>query len=116
MCLVFIEFSGKSSCDDFLIWEEIDSTLTLIRENLQSTNNKSTKYGSFNKYYDDTYKHVRKETSPSEVFKMPVTYNQEFGFYKFMEKNLNEVRYPKKKCEETKYAESIIMTGKQFMK
>ena len=39
-----------------------------------------------------------------------------YGFYKFNQHNLNDVKYPKVKCPETKYAESIIMTGKQFMK
>ena len=62
------------------------------------------------------YKHRRKEAAPTEVFKLPVTYGQNYGFHKFQQRNLNEIKYPKIKCEETKYAESMIMTGKQFMK
>ena len=57
-----------------------------------------------------------KSENPNETFKMPVTYGQDYGFNKFLERDLNEVRYPKIKCEETKYSESIIMTGQQFMK
>lgn len=83
---------------------------------MKETSVDSKKYTSFKKYYDDTYKHKRKEVGPSEVFKSPVTYGQNYGFFKFQDRDLNHIKYPKKKCEETKYAESIIMTGKQFMK
>lgn len=79
-------------------------------------NQKSRNYTSFKQYYDDTYKHRRKEIAPNQIFKSPITYNQNYGFYNFQVKELNELKYPKRKCEETKYAEAIIMTGKEFMK
>lgn len=87
-----------------------------IREDLNSKANNSIKYSSFQKYHDDNYKHKRVEINPNETFKSPLTYNHGYGFYKFNERNLNEIKYPKKKCEETKYAESIILTGNKFMK
>jgi hypothetical protein len=62
------------------------------------------------------FKHRRNEVSPNETFKMPVTFGQNYGFNKFLERDLNYDRYPKKNCEETKYAESIVRTGKQYMK
>lgn len=87
-----------------------------IREVLNETVDKSKEYTSYGKYYNDMYKHKRKDVNPNESFKIPVTYGQNYGFYNFIERNLNDVRYPKKKSEETKYAESIIMTGKHLMK
>jgi hypothetical protein len=113
--IVFIDHSGKEKTDS-LQWEEVLSTLNSIRSQLGEVSAGSTKYGSFQKYHDDTFKHKRKEVNPNATFKTPVTFGQNYGFYKFTERDLNDIRYPKKKCEETKYAESIIMTGKQFMK
>lgn len=113
--LVFLEFSGREENSE-LNWEETQEILANLRENLKSTSDKSKNYSSYQKFYDDMYKHKRKEISPNDTFKSPVTYGQNYGFYKFRERDLNDIRYPKVKCEETKYAESIIMTGKQFMK
>jgi hypothetical protein len=96
--------------------EEILQILSLIREkaDLSATNSKI--YSSYGKYCDDTYKHRRKEPNPNEVFKSPVTYTQNYGFYKFTDRDLNDVRYPKKLSDETKYADSILKTGKHLMK
>jgi hypothetical protein len=90
--------------------------LNNLKDNLNNTSIKSKKYTSHKSYYDDIYKHKRKEVSPNETFKVPVTYSQSYGFYKFNERNLNEIKYPKKKCEETKYAESMILTGNSLLK
>jgi hypothetical protein len=87
-----------------------------LRDELRNQSDSSKKYYSFQQYYDDKFKHKRKETSPNETFKSPVTFGHGYGFYKFSERNLNDVGYPRKKCEETKYAENIILTGNKFMK
>lgn len=85
-------------------------------ENHRTNAQKSKSYRSFQKYYDDTYKHKRKEVQPSEVFKAPVTYNHNIGFQKFQEgRDLNDVHRPIWKCNETKFAEFMIKTGKQFL-
>lgn len=107
-------FSGKKNMDDTLTWEEIKKTLNDIRNNLNETAKKSIKYESFHHYYNATYKHVRKETDPNVVFKCPVTYGQNYGFYKFCHHELNNIHHPKRKCDETKYAESLIMS--KFLK
>jgi hypothetical protein len=62
------------------------------------------------------YKHKRKQVNPNDTFKLPVTFSQSYGFHKFNERDLNELKYPKKKCDETKYAESIIMSRQTFTK
>lgn len=120
-----------------MTWEEVLQVINTIRGNLifekfklncvfiflflniENHNGKSEKsiiYKSFQKYYDDTYKHKRKEAEPNEVFKAPVTYNHNIGFYKFEEgRDLNDVQRPIKKCNETKFAEFMIKTGKQFL-
>jgi hypothetical protein len=113
--LDFVRCSGKSN-EEFLTWEDILQTLYIIRSELQSQSQSSIKYKSFKQYYDDTYKHKRKETAPNQIFKNPVTYGQIYGFHKFIERDLNYTRFPRKKCEETKYSESIVRTGKNFMK
>ncbi len=96
--------------------DEVFITLERIREYLSEISQKSVTYTSFQKYYDDMYKHKRKQINPNDTFKLPVTYSQSYGFYKFTDRDLNESKYPKKKCEETKYAESIIMSRQTFTK
>jgi hypothetical protein len=113
---VFVYYSGKTDPEDTLNWSEIENTLNIIRENVVTAAETTKKYTSFKKYYDDTYKHRRKDVDPNQTFKSPVVYNQIYGFYNFKERDLNDIKFPKKKCEETKYQESIIMSGKEFMK
>ena len=93
-----------------MTWDEVLIILEQLKDDLKNKSVKSTKYFSYQKYHDDTFKHKRKEVYPNETFKMPVTFSQSYGFYK-VDRNLNETRFPRKKCEETKYAENIIMTG-----
>ena len=113
---MFIEFSGKSNPSDVLTWEDLLSVLLNLKEFFTSTSEKSKKYSSFSKYYDDTYKHIRKEVNPNETYKMPLTYGQDYGFYKFKERDLNDVKFPRKNCDETKYADIMVRTGKHIMK
>ena len=62
------------------------------------------------------YKHKRKNAEPTEIFKNPISYGMNYGFRKFEEgRNLNDVYRPIVKCPETKYAEEIIRTGKNFL-
>lgn len=107
---------ATSENQSFLSWENIINTLSLIKSDLDSKAEKSKKYNSYQEYYYERYKHIRKEGSPNDLFKQPVSYGQEYGFHKFKERNLNYTHLPKKKCEETKFAEAIILTGKHFMK
>lgn len=107
---VFEKFCGKTKGEDALTWEEIHTALNAIRDALNEQAKKSVTYTSFQKYYDDTYKHIRKEVEPNDVFKSPSTSGQNFGFYKFQLHNLNNIHHPKVKCDETKYAESLIMS------
>ena len=107
---VFEKFCGKTKGEDALTWEEIHTALNEIRDALNEQAKKSVTYTSFQKYYDDTYKHIRKEVEPNDVFKSPSTSGQNFGFYKFQLHNLNNIHHPKVKCDETKYAESLIMS------
>ena len=113
---MFTDFSGKINKEDTLTWQEVINTISKIKDELKNFSNYGTKYTSFKAYYDDTYKHIRKDTSPNQTFKSPITYGQGYGFYNFSDRNLNEIKYPKKKCEETKYAESIILSGNKFIK
>lgn len=107
---VFEKFCGKTKGEDALTWEEIHTALNAIRDALNEQAKKSVTYTSFQKYYDDTYKHIRKAVEPNDVFKSPSTSGQNFGFYKFQLHNLNNIHHPKVKCDETKYAESLIMS------
>jgi hypothetical protein len=99
-----------------MTWEDLLEVLNQIKESLNSTSEKSKKYTSFKSYHEDICKHKRKDVSPNETFKMPVTYSQSYGFYKFKEQNLNDIKFPRRKCEETKFAENMILTGKSLMK
>jgi len=87
-----------------------------LLENHKRCAEKCKTFKSFQKYYLDTYKHKRKDIDPTEVFKSPITYNQNIGFYKFESgRNLNDVHKPIRKCEETKFSEFMIRTGNQFI-
>jgi len=44
-----------------------------------------------------------------------LSYGQNFGFLEFKGKNINDKYLPKNSCPETKYAEAIVKTGKQFL-
>lgn len=117
------QFINKSD-DEELLWDELLSSLNKVRGMLyylilEFLNNKaktSVKFKSYQHYYDERYKHIRKDVQPNETFKQPVSSGQVYGFYKFYERNLNNVSYPKNKCEETKYADAIVKSGKEFMK
>jgi hypothetical protein len=65
-------------------------------------------YRSFQDLADDRRKHRRAKHGPMEVFKMPQTANQGFGWH--LEK-VNLVRYPKNACPETKYADALVKSG-----
>jgi hypothetical protein len=114
--LVFKQYSKISDEKEFLTLEEMMSAVNEIRYDLNKTAEKSIKYNSFKQYYDDTYKHRRKEVCPTEIYKTPVTFGQTYGFQKFTERDLNDVKHPIIKCDETKYAEIIAMTGKHILK
>ena len=120
---MFKHFSQKSNQDTINL-EELLSTIQIIRgmlnkylDYLNEVAKKSKKFDSYQKYYDETYKHKRKEANPYDSFKLPVTYGQQYGFYKFKERDLNDdPKFPIIKCEETKYGDAIIQAGKNFMK
>jgi hypothetical protein len=119
---VFVLFSNKQDTDS-ITFEEAQETLARIRGKLAiyvdyigENGKKSTYYTSYQKYYDDTFKHKRKPANPSETFKLPVSTGHNWGFNKFLERDLNYQKYPKVKCDETKYAESIIMSRQTFTK
>ena len=107
---VFEKFCGKTKGEDALTWEEIRTALNAIRDALNEQAKKSVTYTSFQKYYDDMYKHMRNDVEPNDVFKSPSTSGQNFGFYKFQLHNLNNIHHPKVKGDETKYAGSLIMS------
>lgn len=101
---------------EFYTWDDIVNTLTIIKNELNNKADQSKKFNSYEKFYYERYKYIRKDESPNDLFKQPISYGQEYGFHKFKERNLNYTHLPKKKCEETKFAEAIILTGKHFMK
>lgn len=108
---IFKKFSGKQSEEDCLTWPEITEILNAIRNNLNEIASKSTKYQSFQKYYDDTYKHIRKDVNPNTIYKSPNTYGQNYGFYHFETHDLNNIHFPKRQCDETKYADCLVRSN-----
>lgn len=102
--------------DDDISWEEFYEALQKARINQDKEVSRGKQLNSYQKYYDNRFKHIRSGHQPSDVFKCPLVNGHNYGFYKFHERDLNNVRYPKKKSDETKYAEAIVMTGKQYMK
>ena len=62
----------------------------------------------------DRYKHVRMQGKTEEKYKVPVTFNQSFGF-KVDDPRAKDLvkmdRHPIRKCPETKYADEMVKTG-----
>lgn len=106
----------KFTKDSKFKWEEVKNGLESVRNDLNLKAEASKTYTSFEKYQYERFKHVRKEGYPSDAYKLPVSAGYEYGFHGFKERNLNKERFPINKCEETKFAEEIIKTGKHFMK
>ena len=60
----------------------------------------------------DEYHHLRKGDIPSVYFRTPVCRGMQYGFYQFKDDHdLNNIKHPKVKCNETKYAEALVMSG-----
>lgn len=112
----FTKYSNISQDKEYLTLEEVLNVINQIRDDFNKTAEQSKKYTSFNDYYYETFKHIRKETSPDKVYKTPITYGQNYGFQKFTDKDLNDVKFPIRKCEETKYGEIMARIGKHIMK
>ena len=62
----------------------------------------------------DRFKHTRMNGMTQEKYKVPVTFNQSFGF-KIDDPRAKDLvkmeRHPITKCPETKYADEMVKTG-----
>ena len=117
--IIFFDFSGKSSLDDELTWEELLITLNKVREFLNDRAKKAKNYTSYGNYTFDHYHHRTAASDPNTVFRSPATKGMNYGFYDFdnMEnKEVNNVHRPLVKCPETRYAESLIKLKHKFSK
>ena len=104
----FIINSGKSNPNDSLSFEELISTLNIVRNKLNETSKLAKQYDSFEVMQYDMEKHKARKVSPNVFFKRPAHAGMNYGFYNFGDIELNTVHYPKCKCDETKYQEAMI--------
>ena len=106
-----------SNGDMQVSWDEFSSSLRTLKEKADSKAKGAKEYSSWNKMYDDRFKHRRMQGELQEKYKQPLTFNQSVGFRHFdpQQKEISQQeRHPIRKCPETKYAEEMIKTGIQF--
>ena len=109
--IIFFDFSCKKSLEDELSWEELLNTLNRVRKFLNEKAKKANNYTSYGDYSLDYYHHRTAASDPNTVFRSPATQGMNYGFYDFDNmdnKQVNNVHRPLKKCNETRYAESLI--------
>ena len=117
--VIFFDFSGKSSLEDELSWEELLDTLNKVRTFLNDRAKKAKNYTSYGNYTFDYYHHRTAASDPNTVFRSPATKGMNYGFYEFDtmdNKEVNNVHRPLVKCPETRYAESLIKLKHKFSK
>ena len=117
--VIFFDFSGKSSLNDELSWEELLDTLNKVRTFLNDRAKKAKNYTSYGNYTFDYYHHRTAASDPNTVFRSPATKGMNYGFYDFDNmdnKEVNNVHRPLVKCPETRYAESLIKLKHKFSK
>ena len=107
----FVQFSGKQNPEDSLSFEELVNTLNIIREKLNETAKLSCQFSSYNHLSLMNEMHKAKEVDPNVYFKSPACAGMNYGFYHFQDRDLNKEKFPKRKCDETKYQEKYIMSG-----
>ena len=108
----FVKFSGKTELGSQFSWDEIKSTLDKIRAYQNEQAKKSVNYSSYGLMKVDEYHHLRKGDIPNVYFRTPVCRGMQYGFYQFKDDHdLNNIKHPKVKCNETKYAEALVMSG-----
>mmetsp|Transcript_79429 Transcript_79429/g.184318 ORF Transcript_79429/g.184318 Transcript_79429/m.184318 type:complete len:178 (-) Transcript_79429:125-658(-) len=92
-------------------WETMEAALDRIRENLMFISKNATEYTSVDDLKSDMTKHRRMMKDPMDKYKAPMTEAQSIGWHE--EEVFNE-RFPKKSCEETRYADEMVKAGQDF--
>mmetsp|Transcript_81618 Transcript_81618/g.239633 ORF Transcript_81618/g.239633 Transcript_81618/m.239633 type:complete len:178 (-) Transcript_81618:89-622(-) len=111
MTLFVTELSLDDEEGGQLAWGELEVAMDGIRENLASVAKNATEYTSFDDFITDRTKHRRLGKDPMDKFKAPMTESQSIGWHE--EEVFNE-RFPKKSCDETRYADEMVKAGQEF--
>ena len=104
--------------DGKITWNEFEDTLNKILADLEN----KAKRASDNKSYEEiTFKrrkHIRSNVNPHEAYIRPLTYGQGYGFFNYdkvrKEPTASQANFYRARCEETKYADSLIAGGHHF--
>jgi len=91
-----------------IAWEDFQVGLGVIRELLGGVAKNATEYSSFSDLRDEWYKHTRNRKDPMDKFKAPMTTSQMVGWH---EEEVYNERFPKKSCDETKYADEFVRSN-----
>ena len=103
-----------ANADGKVTLEEFKTALNRMRKQLDSKKDVAAEYKSHSKMCSDRFKHIRMNKTTEEKYKVPLTFNQTFGF-KVLDPRAQDLvqmeRHPIWKCAETKYADEMIRTG-----
>ena len=110
---MFMEDFDANS-DGKVTLEEFKTALNRMRASLDTKKEVAVEYKSHNKMMGDRFKHIRMGKTTEDKYKVPLTFNQSFGF-KVGDPRAQDLmameRHPITKCPETKYADEMIRTG-----
>jgi len=94
-----------------LSWTELEAGLNHVRGVMEEIAKNAKEHTSHSDFKDDMRKHRRFGKAPMDKYKAPMTEAQSVGWH---EEEVENERYPKKACAETKYCNAMLMTNKHF--
>lgn len=114
---MFIE-EFDNNRDGRISWDEFVAALDNILGNLEEKAKKASEVKSYDEWSLRRRKHQRGEAEPIDKYKKPVTFGQTYGFFDHGKARTMPTAasstYYKKRCPETKYADSMISGGHHY--
>jgi hypothetical protein len=104
--------------DGRISWDEFQAALENILGNLEEKAKKASEVRSYEEWTLRRRKHLRGEAEPTDKYKNPITFGQTYGFFDHGKARVMPTAttnaFNKKRCPETKYADSMISGGHHY--
>lgn len=104
-----------SNSDGRVSWEEFRTGVKALQDEMEGKElEKDAKYASAEELRATRRKHTREAKGPKDTLAVPLTTGQEVGWTLEEAAAMPQKRLPKKRCEETKYADELVKAGVFF--
>eukprot|EP00743_Colponemidia_sp_Colp-15_P002865 GILK01003103.1.p1 GENE.GILK01003103.1~~GILK01003103.1.p1 ORF type:complete len:180 (+),score=17.39 GILK01003103.1:54-593(+) len=103
-----LELLEHKADDEVITCAEFVDCIHAVGDALEDRSKAAKEFTSWNDFRNTLYRHRRLIHAPSERFKFPITAGQEYGWYSQKQPG---VRFPRKSCEETRYADCMVKSG-----